>query len=65
MCRPFAFAQRGSYLLNSGHSVTRSMTDVPLLDVFVFQTLNEVREQTEMWLREYNEESSHMTLWER
>jgi len=41
------------------------MTDVPLLDVFVFQTLNEVREQIEMWLQEYDEESSHMTLWER
>ena len=27
-----------------------------VLDMYVFQTLNEVREQTEMWLKEYNEE---------
>ena len=33
-----------------------------VLDMFVFQTLNEVREQTEMWLREYNEERPHDAL---
>jgi len=33
-----------------------------VLDVFVFQTLNEVREQTEMWLKEYNEERPHDAL---
>ena len=33
-----------------------------VLDMFVFQTLQEVREQTEQWLKEYNEER-HMTLW--
>jgi putative transposase len=27
-----------------------------VLDMFVFQTLNEVGEQTEIWLKEYNEE---------
>jgi putative transposase len=32
------------------------------LDMFVFQTLNEVREQTEMWLKEYNEERPHDAL---
>ena len=33
-----------------------------VLDMFVFQTLNEVREQTEMWLTEYNEERPHDAL---
>jgi putative transposase len=33
-----------------------------VLDMFVFQTLNEVREQTESWLREYNEERPHEAL---
>ncbi len=33
-----------------------------VLDMFVFQTLNEVREQTEMWLKEYNEERPHDSL---
>src|SRR5712671_2149296 len=33
-----------------------------VLDMFVFQTLNEVREQTEMWLKEYNEERPHDAL---
>jgi putative transposase len=27
-----------------------------VLDIYVFTTLNEVREQTEKWLNEYNEE---------
>ena len=34
-----------------------------VLDMFVFQSLEEVREQTEKWLLEYNEESGHMKLW--
>jgi putative transposase len=33
-----------------------------VLDMFVFQTLQEVRQQTEKWLREYNEERPHETL---
>jgi len=33
-----------------------------VLDMFVFQTLDEVREQTEMWLTEYNEERPHDAL---
>jgi transposase InsO family protein len=30
-----------------------------VLDMFVFQSLAEVREQTEKWLIEYNEERPH------
>ena len=30
--------------------------------MFVFQTLDEVREQTELWLKEYNEERPHESL---
>ena len=33
-----------------------------VLDMFVFQTLDEVREQTELWLKEYNEERPHESL---
>lgn len=33
-----------------------------VLDMFVFQTLHEVREQTEMWLKEYNQERPHDAL---
>jgi putative transposase len=33
-----------------------------VLDMYVFQTLNEVREQTELWLKEYNEDRPHDAL---
>jgi hypothetical protein len=33
-----------------------------VLDMSVFQSLSEVREQTEKWLREYNEERPHESL---
>ena len=33
-----------------------------VLDMYVFQSLNEVREQTEKWLKEYNEERPHEAL---
>lgn len=33
-----------------------------VLDMFVFQSLYEVREQTEKWLKEYNEERPHESL---
>ena len=33
-----------------------------VLDMYVFQTLNEVREQTETWIKEYNEERPHEAL---
>jgi putative transposase len=33
-----------------------------VLDIYVFQTLEEVREQTEIWLKEYNEEKPHEPL---
>jgi putative transposase len=33
-----------------------------VLDMFVFQELSEVREETEKWLREYNEERGHDSL---
>ena len=33
-----------------------------VLDMFVFQSLDEVRKQTEKWLREYNEERPHEAL---
>ena len=33
-----------------------------VLDMYVFQTLNEVREQTEKWIKEYNEERPHDAL---
>jgi len=33
-----------------------------VLDMYVFQTLNEVREQTERWIKEYNEERPHESL---
>ncbi len=33
-----------------------------VLDMYVFQILAEVKEQTEKWLREYNEERPHESL---
>lgn len=33
-----------------------------VLDMYVFRTLEEVREQTESWVREYNEERPHESL---
>ena len=33
-----------------------------VLDMFVFQSLAEVREHTEKWLKEYNEERPHESL---
>ncbi len=33
-----------------------------VLDMFVFEHLSEVREQTEQWLKEYNEERPHESL---
>ena len=33
-----------------------------ILNMYVFQTLNEVRERTENWIREYNEERPHDSL---
>jgi putative transposase len=33
-----------------------------VLDMFVFQSLHEVREQTQAWLKEYNEERPHESL---
>jgi len=33
-----------------------------VLDMYIFQTLAEVKEQTEKWLREYNEERPHESL---
>lgn len=33
-----------------------------VLDMYVFKTLNEVRERTERWLADYNEELSHDAL---
>jgi transposase InsO family protein len=33
-----------------------------VLDLFVFHSLQEVRDQTEQWLKEYNEERPHDAL---
>jgi putative transposase len=33
-----------------------------VLDMYVFQNLYEVREQTEKWIKEYNEERPHESL---
>jgi putative transposase len=33
-----------------------------VLDMYIFQTLTEVKEQTEKWLREYNEDRPHESL---
>jgi len=33
-----------------------------VLDMYLFRTLDEVKEQTEYWIKEYNEESPHESL---
>ena len=33
-----------------------------MLDAYVFETVEQVREITEIWLREYNEERPHDSL---
>ncbi len=33
-----------------------------ILNIYVFKTLNEVRDRTEVWLREYNHEWPHDSL---
>ncbi len=33
-----------------------------VLDMYIFETLDEVKEQTERWLKEYNEERPHESL---
>ena len=33
-----------------------------ILDMYAFKTLTEVRERTEDWMREYNEERPHDSL---
>ena len=33
-----------------------------VLDMFLFQELSEVREQTEKWMKEYNKERPHESL---
>jgi putative transposase len=39
----------------------RSYREV-VLDMFVFQSFSEVREQTELWFKEYNEGRPHKSL---
>ena len=33
-----------------------------VLDMYIFQTLSEVRERTEVWMKKYNEERPHDLL---
>ena len=33
-----------------------------VLDMFVFQSLSDVRKQTALWLKEYNEDRPHKSL---
>lgn len=33
-----------------------------VLDIYVFRTLKEVRERTEVWMKDYNEELPHDAL---
>jgi putative transposase len=55
------FIKRGRPMQNIIERFNRSYREA-VLDMFVFQSLSEVREQTEQWLKEYNEERPHESL---
>ena len=67
----YAIAETGTLALISGgerpmqngfiERFNRSYREA-VLEMYVFQSLQEVREQTEKWLREYNEERPHESL---